>query len=357
MRKVLLTLALLGVATGAWATPENLEGGVFVAHTVDALPYTASPPAAGWCGEYAAHAINSLGQVDVTLQFYPDPSGNTWYVLAAWELESKTWCGTEFGLGDYNADLYLVHEYFPCFPVAGLEIPTPGWPGPNEGTAFVTTGTPWSGNWIPVYWFGGYSYDPSYGSTVMPISVDPPTGFCGFSNCMNPPSSFTVGAAQRGAMGINTEGHVPIWPLPPQPWACCLPEPLGACVMLVEQDCLLQGGIWLGEGYECLPVNPCPQPGACCIGGLCEVMMVENCELLQGQFQGPGTTCDPNPCDAVCCFEHPTSPHGCEIMLEAACAAAGGFWHPEWVTCEPNPCEIYTPAENTSWGQIKGMYR
>ena len=56
MRKVLLTLALLGVATGAWATPENLEGGVFVAHNVNQLPYSTTPPAAGWCGAYAAYA-------------------------------------------------------------------------------------------------------------------------------------------------------------------------------------------------------------------------------------------------------------------------------------------------------------
>jgi hypothetical protein len=340
------------MAAGAWATPDDLTGGVLVAHTVDALLYSTDPPAAGWCGAYAPYAINNLDQVDTELLSAVAP-GTTWYVLAAWELESKTWCGTEFGIGDYNTACYYFIEWFPCFPVAGLEIPTTNWPGPGEGTAFVTTGTPWSGNWVPVYWFGGYAYDASYGATVMPISVDPPTGFCGFSNCMNPPASFTVAPLQRGGMGINQGGIVPEWPTPPQPWACCIPvEPF--CVMALEQECAALGGQWLGEGYRC-ETNPCPTTAACCIGGICEMLFVENCILLGGTYM-PGMTCEPNPCPAVCCYGEPSG-HECIITVEAECAAMSGYWHPEWTSCEPNPCEIYTPAENTSWGEIKNMYR
>jgi len=355
MRKVFLTLALLGVATGAWADENNLGYGVFFAHAQDALVYSTDPPAGGWCGQYIP--ITDRLQVDSSLPYIGD--GTIWYVLAAWELnagESKLWAGTEFGLGAYNVAAYGFAEAAVCAPAGFLEIPTAGWPGPNEGTAFVTTGTPWSGNFVPVYWFGGYSYYLTGLSTEIPISVDPPTGFCGMSNTQNPPISYTVGEPERGRMGVNAAGFVPAWPGMPEPAACCMPEPLGECRMLLEEDCLLAGGEWQGVGSVCEP-NPCEQPGACCIGGICEVMMRENCDILQGAFQGEGTTCDPNPCDAVCCFENPTSPHGCEIMLEAACAAAGGFWHPEWVTCNPNPCEIYTPADETSWGQIKNMYR
>ncbi len=76
----------------------------------------------------------------------------------------------------------------------------------------------------------------------------------------------------------------------PVPWACCLPEPLGAC----------------------------------CIGVICEVMLDDNRTLLEGVFMGTGTTCTPNPCEAVCCLQTPTSPHGCEIMLEDGCLAAQG---------------------------------
>lgn len=351
MRKVLLTLALLGMAAGAWATPDDLTGGIFVAHNIDALPYSVDPPAAGWCGAYAGYAINNLSQVDVELPIqFP---GNTWYVLAAWESEAKTWCGTEFGLGAFDTGVYYFIAFQPCFPATGLEIPTAGWPGPNEGTAFVTTGTPWSGNWVPVYWFGGYSYDASYGSTIIPIVADPPTNFCGFSNCQNPPASFSVLPPQRGGMGVNTQGIVPEFPQPPQPWACCIPvEPF--CVMALELECAALGGVWHPE--ETCETYLCPRTAACCVGGICEMLFEENCGLLGGTWL-PGVTCEPNPCPAVCCIQMPTHPHGCEIMLQAECEAMQGFWHPEWISCEPNPCEIYTPAENTSWGEIKNMYR
>lgn len=350
MRKVLLTLALLGMAAGAWATPDDLTGGVFVAHNVEQLAYTTTAPAGGWCNAYAAYAINNLSQVDVELPWHA--VGSVWYVLAAWELESKTWCGTEFGLGAYDTATYSFLEYFPCFPVAGLEIPTTNWPGPNEGTAFVTTGTPWSGNWVPVYWFGGYAYDASYGATIMPIDVDPPTGFCGFSNCMNPPASFTVGVAQRGGMGVNMGGIVPEFPGLPEPGACCLPQP-PFCMDLLEQECLTMGGVWHVD--TTCQTYACPEWQACCIGGICEMLFEENCILLGGTYM-PGMTCEPNPCPAVCCYGEPSG-HECIITVEAECAAMSGYWHPEWTSCEPNPCEIYTPAENTSWGEIKNMYR
>ena len=49
---------------------------------------------------------------------------------------------------------------------------------------------------------------------------------------------------------------------------------------------------WQGVGTTCDP-NPCPQPGACCDGGECSQTLEEDCG---GVFQGEGTTCDPNPC-------------------------------------------------------------
>jgi hypothetical protein len=127
------------------------------------------------------------------------------------------------------------------------------------------------------------------------------------------------------------------------------------CDMLTPQECLLAGGTWLGCGYFCEP-GLCPEMWACCVGGICTMMFEENCTLVGGTWL-QGTTCTPNPCAAVCCFEMPYSPHGCEIMLEADCAAQQGYWHPEWTSCDPNNCEIYTPSEATSWGRIKSMYR
>ena len=45
------------------------------------------------------------------------------------------------------------------------------------------------------------------------------------------------------------------------------------------------------------------------------------------------------------------------MLTKLECALAGGEWHPEWLTCDPNPCDIYVPSRNTSWGQIKRLFR
>jgi hypothetical protein len=353
MRKVLLTLALLGLASAAYATPEDLSGGVFAAHYVPEIVYSSDPPPDGWCGAYAPYAIGDLADVNATVTV-PDFSAIVWYVLAAWEEEDKEWCGTEFGFGTYDPYVILHLQWEPCYPpTGGLEIPTAGWPGPDEGIAFVVTGDPWFGNWLPVYVLGSYCYGYYGASTLLPLAPDPATGFVGFSNCTAPPASFEVGPDQLGALGINVDGVVPMWPTPPPEWACCFDT--GECRELTEVGCDQAGGVWYPD-LTCDP-NPCPQPGACCVGGICSVLMEEDCNAAGGEWLGPGTTCEPNPCPAVCCFEMPTNPHGCEIILEDDCIAMGGYWHPEWTTCEPNPCEIYTPAENTSWGTIKGMYR
>jgi hypothetical protein len=350
MRKVLLTLALLGMAVGfANADPSNLEGGVLIAHYVPELPYTTDPPAAGWCAE----ALNYLPggpelantQIDVSTY-----APVVWYVIAAWEMEDKTWCGTEFGFADYDPAIFAFSDASPCFPVDGLEIPTSGWPGPNQGTAFVVTGDAWMGNYVPVYFFGGYAYG-SFGAGEIALANDPPTGFAGFGNCSAPPAQYACAAEQLGGMGVNMAGAHAMFPIPEPPQACCFDT--GECQMLLAADCMAAGGVPQGPDTVCDP-NPCEQPGACCVGGLCEVLFEEACGLLGGIFL-PGMLCEPNPCEAVCCYGDTL--HECMITVEDECAAMNGAWHPEWTSCEPNPCDMYTPTNDASWGTIKNLYR
>jgi hypothetical protein len=55
----------------------------------------------------------------------------------------------------------------------------------------------------------------------------------------------------------------------------------------------------------------------------------------------------------VCCLGHL-----CQLVPESECAAMQGQWHPEWDSCgPPNPCDVYTPAERSSWGELKVRYR
>ncbi len=354
MRTTLLALiALILGASVAQADPSNLAYGTLFAHHVPELPYSSDPPpgTGDWCQEYELYAVYATQDVNARI----DVTGYApvvWYVLAAWYGEDKEWCGTEFGLGDFYGPAFSFAEAFPCFPDEGLEIPTANWPGPLEGTAFVTTTQSWFGNWVPVYFFGGYAYD-YYGAQVIPIAEDPPTGFVGFGNCMAPPQQFDVAPGQLGKLGINTDGYVPGMILPPIPEACCFPD--GHCELLGEVDCIDSGGVFYGG--PCDP-NPCPQPeGACCVIGNCSILTQEECALVGGEWLGMGTSCDPNPCPAVCCIDATTQYHTCIITLEDECAAQGGYWHPEEGSCDPNPCTIYTASQPTSWGEIRNMYQ
>ncbi len=343
---------LLAALVAGYTTPtiradvDNLEGGLLIAHYVDELVYSAGPPGEDWCEAYDAHAIHSLDEVRAEITT-DDTLTVIWYVLAAWETEEKRWCAVEFGFGDYDEQVLQIVEAGPCFPDEGLELPSPGWPGPNEGTACVAS-PPWEGNFRPVYFFCADAYGYG-GATLVPIAEDPTTGYCGFANCPIPPDAYAVYEEQRGGLGVNTPGIVPPWP-GPLDGACCFET--GECVLLSSQECQQSGGFWLGPEFDCWPVNPCPGPlGACCIGGECSMVTLEGCKLLGGTFYGGGN-CFPNPCFAVCCHDHL-----CKIDREQSCAQSGGIWHPEWTSCDPNPCTIYTPARATSWGRIKEMYR
>jgi hypothetical protein len=204
-----------------------------------------------------------------------------WFVLAGWEEEAKTWCGVEFGLGEYDAGVFVMDEARPCYPpTGGLELPTAGWPGPGEGTASVVTGDPWQGNWIPVYVFGGYAYGYGGASTLIPIAADPATGFAGLTNCTHPPEAFEFDPGQLGALGANTPGTVPAFPPPPQPAACCVME---VCTLRFERECQEGGGLWMEGVTSCEP-NPCPHIGVCCVGGIGVLLEEDLCRRIGGRF-------------------------------------------------------------------------
>ena len=343
MKRVLLSILALGLVTSSsWADSSNLSMGSLIAHYVPELGYSSDPPACGWCLEYeATYAISSF-----------EAQNN--------RIEEKVWCGTEFGFGDFNPAIFGFIEWAGCFPEGGgLEIPTAGWPGPNEGIAFVVTGTPWEGNFESVMWFGGYAYG-NYGSGVIPIAIDPPTNFAGFSNCVTPPQPYEVPADRLGGLGINTDGIYVEPPPPPPHGACCVGFD---CYEVPEEECIQMGGTWLGPDVLCEP-NPCiPIPlGACCVPepnmGLCVILEEDDCLLVQGEWLGPDTNCEPvNPCEGewVCCLYEayciivPTQ-YECEVGYN-------GVFHPEWDDCDPNPCCNISPTSNTTWGQLKSFFR
>ena len=207
MRAAIYLVMILLLSPPAIGTPQLLDGGAFIAHYVPEVGFSVDPPAEGWCAAYQPYSISSCedqnNRIDVS-----GTLGATWYVLAAWYLDDKIYCGVEFGLGEYDARVFEFSEYGPCYSEGGYELPTAGWPGPNEGTA-ITVGTGhWSGNFQAVYYFGGYAYS-HYGAEIIPLSVNPTTGNAGSANCIFPVGGWD--AAELGGLGINTRYSSKLW--------------------------------------------------------------------------------------------------------------------------------------------------
>ncbi|MFC1572382.1 hypothetical protein ACFL6M_02175 [Candidatus Eisenbacteria bacterium] len=393
MKRVLLALALIGVAFGgANAQVTDLTGGVFIAHYVPEI--TNSEPPDGWCGQYdvlyaiADHSEQNNRIDTATYQW------SAWYVLSGF-CEDKQFCGCQFGVGQippyiWGFDTGSTQACWP--PVAapsGLELPSGGWPGAGEGTALTSTSGPWDGNYLAVYLMTGYAYGYGY-SGIVPLDVNGQTGSGGWTNCEGVPVEFMPAA--YGGMGINTDGTYvqPECGGPPQ-WACCFDD--GSCLMLTAVACADAAGVWYVD--EDCAVFTCPQPdGACCFtDGTCIVMVELDCMQGGGDYWLIGEVCDPNPCiqpPGACCFPDGTctmvpqvdcvdpgvwyggscDPNPCPflgtvccvgsdcfiVFSEGECTGMGGDWYPDEDACDPNPCPP-TAADDTSWGSIKALYR
>jgi len=297
-------VALLSV-TSPNADPADLGGGVFIAHHPAALQFSTDPPAGGWCSEYSqAHAIESCEAQVNRIDSY---DGVIWFVLAAWT-EAKQWCGTEFGLASFDPEAFAIIESGPCFPENGLELSTPNWPGPGEGTAFVVTDTPWAGNFVAVYYFAGYAYS----ATAVSLTANPQTGSGGTANCSNPPETWPAEAF--GAIGLFVDG-------------------ISVCPDSVSAN------------------PPDSVVAVCCVAELCYTLSVNDCLALGGSYHGEQVNCRANLCweirERACCLEGGE----CILTNSASCLALGGDWIEDRSTCEPDPCG--TSDASTSWGTIK----
>lgn len=248
MRFILMSIVVLGTVTPfAHADPHNLAGGALIAHFVPEMGYRYDLSCENYQQYFAISDCDEQVNSIHTSSYLPV----VWFVLAAFP-EEKQWCGVEFGFSDYNQSVMAFSYYTPCYPPdGGLEIPSHDWPGPNQGTAFVTTGAPWVGEWQPVYMLAGYAYG-YYGSGLIQLVPDPTVShpFAGFGNCGTPPQ---VWDAALGGMGINEPGTWVCWGW--ENFVCCVGN---ECVVVQdEEECIALGGVFHPDWDNCGPPNPC----------------------------------------------------------------------------------------------------
>lgn len=339
MKRAIWALALAAmIGSMAHADEADLRDGVFIAHYVADITYSVDEPAGGWCGEYTPYAISAAGEQVNRIDVGGDYMGVIWYVIAAWA-EDKSWCGTEFGLGVYDAGDFAATMHGACYttPGAGLEIAHPDWPAAETGIVLTTTGEPWSGNYLPVYYFAGYAYSTSGGGQI-PLGVNtnyenPSNYSAGFANCASPPEPFEADCL--GVLGIDTDG-VACSPGTPDPVAvCCVGS---ACSIITALDCDGLGGDWYEELNSCSP-NPCDPQYACCDNlNQCTLQTQSQCQIAGGDWLEGVESCEPNPClgDAVCCYGNENAT--CVINSASECQTLSGVWHSGWDSCDPNPC-------------------
>ncbi len=253
----------------------------------------------------------------------------SFWALAAFPAASNPrLAGVAFGIS--YPTCFFILEGGPC---GDFELPSAGWPDAGTGNA-VTWSTARTETFIPVYWFNGYE------DSLEPIRVNliphPDQGAV-FADDSIPSELDPIAAL--GSLGFRLDGNTPC-SSSDAPGACCYAD--GSCEVVFESDCSLGGGDFQGAGTSCDP-NPCSAPGigACCFDdGSCALRTVAECDNAGGAYQGDGVPCDPNPCggpSGACCL----SDGSCLVTTGSGCS---GDYQGDGTTCDPNPCPQPTGA-------------
>ncbi|MFN8547431.1 MAG: hypothetical protein U0527_05530 [Candidatus Eisenbacteria bacterium] len=268
-------------------------GGTLIVHTNPSLTYTSGD--GGYCGQSGLMACaDAVPQSD-------GASSTVIFVLAAFAPDANPrLSGVNFGL--LYDQCITIEAWGSC---GDFELPTANWPASGEGTA-LTFNVARTTHLTELYWFAAYTTD---------LTVD----------------------------------RLYLWTHPTQ----------GGYFADDSTPALLNpilGYGYFGFGTDGLNVceDHCPVVGACCQpGGECELTLAQEC---YGQFQGEGTTCDPDPCSfphqGACCLGL-----DCVESSAADCANYGGEYQGDGTRCDPNPCYPPVPTQKSTWGGIKARYR
>ncbi len=128
--------------------------------------------------------------------------------------------------------------------------------------------------------------------------------------------------------GLGYRVHTPVYT--PEPEACCLPD--GACIMVLDIDCMAMGGTPQGPGTMCGPIEAC-----CLQDGTCMMVDALCCDDMGGSAQGPGSQCTTT---EACCLPDGT----CTDVDPLCCDDMGGIPQGLGTACSPTTVACCLPG-------------
>jgi hypothetical protein len=339
-----------------WEGPPNAGSLIFDVSSDDIiLPHIQLP-----VGNPPAQAVNLLFQVDPgdpeQIQVNSNPT-NSFTV--------------GFRIDDHNNQTQnpclvappATQNAFPTTDLGGVSSMTGNWLfGLNCGPF----GCPANGGWATFQQLPGSpgtlctpSGDWIIRATRRPFTCGPATGACCLPTGACTVTTQTLCQQQSGTyQGNNTLcGFCPIPNV-----ACCFPG--GGCLNLSQINCQASGGTPGPVGsncatHVCFPIGACCLPDGSCQNGLSP----EQCQALNGTFQGNNTNCGTITCPlptGACCF----ATGFCLALTQADCAQApGAVWAGPGTTCvdanangQADACETASnPADLNGDGSVNGL--
>ncbi|NOX57561.1 MAG: hypothetical protein GXP29_01715, partial [Planctomycetes bacterium] len=161
-------------------------------------------------------------------------------------------------------------------------------------------------------------------------------------SCENPGDTFFLGQACSGVTCPTPVG------------ACC--DGTGGCLENQTQNFCenILSRTYGGNGSAC--ADQICDPGACCMqDGSCQDLLESVCSTMNPtNFEGPGTTCAGASCTqptGACCIDVGGGNFVCvPDQTEANCG--GDIWQGPFTTCTPDPCSCGLPGDMDDDGDI-----
>lgn len=138
-------------------------------------------------------------------------------------------------------------------------------------------------------------------------------------------------------------------PAAAQPVGACCSNTTGQCVITTQEICEAGGRDYQGDGTTCEP-NPCDETtGACCFPDeTCQNLTLVQCQTMGGVLDAGGdcatTTC---PELGACCLVG----NLCTIAEPQNCLDGDGIYFGQGTTCFPDPCNPATGV-NAEWSSL-----